>query len=63
MNDPKTFWLTVTNVLLGLAVVVLILGVVTGVLCDFVTTLRKRRSMVNEMDREIWRLFHEHRRH
>jgi len=63
MNDPKTFWLTVTNVLLGLAVVVLILGVVTGVLCDFVTTLRRRRSMVNEMDREIWRLFHEHRRH
>ena len=63
MNDPRTFWLTVTNVVLGLAVVLLILGVVAGVLCDFVATLRRRHSMVHEMDRELWRLFHDRRRH
>lgn len=63
MDDPRTFWLTVTNIALGLALVLLIAGVATGVLCDFVAALRKRHSMMDEMDRDLWRLFHDrHRR-
>ena len=51
MDDPRTFWLTVTNIVLGLAVVLLILGIVTGVLCEFIATLRRRHAMLGEIDR------------
>jgi hypothetical protein len=57
MDDPRTFWLTVTNVVLGLAVLLLILGVLTGVLCDYVAQLRKRRALLRDLDRDMHRLF------
>jgi len=59
MDDPRTFWLTVTNIALGLAVVLLIGGVVTGMLCDFVAKLRKRHAVEDELDKELHRLFHD----
>jgi hypothetical protein len=31
MDDPRVFWLNVMNIALGVAVVLLILGVVSGV--------------------------------
>jgi hypothetical protein len=62
MNDPTTFWLTVTNVILGLAVLLLILGIATGVLCDFVANLRRRHSLMDGMDKELWQLMHDKRR-
>src|ERR1035437_8459596 len=39
MSDSRTFWLVVTHIALGAALVVLILGVVTGVLCELVVKL------------------------
>jgi hypothetical protein len=36
MSDPRTIWLVATNIALGAAVVLLILGVVTGTLCELI---------------------------
>ena len=57
MNDPRTFWLVVTNIALGAAVVVLILGVVTGALCELVVKLKKRHAASVELDRDMHRMF------
>jgi len=53
MHDPRTFWLVVTNILLGLAVILLVIGVATHVLCDFVAGLRKRRTAERELDQDL----------
>lgn len=58
MRDPRAFWLILTNILLGAAVLVLILGVLTGVLCEAVAKWRKRHAISAELDRDIERLFH-----
>lgn len=52
----QTFWLTVTNIVLGLAVVLLTLGVCCGVLCEFVGRIKRRREMRRELDRELRQL-------
>jgi hypothetical protein len=57
IRDPRTFWLTVTNIALGLAVVVLILSLVTGTMCDFVAKLRKRRAVRHEIEEDMRQLF------
>ncbi len=57
MHDPRTFWLIVTNIALGLALVLMILGVLTGIACNFVSNLRKRSASLKELDREMRRLF------
>ena len=57
MSDPKTFWLVVTNIALGAALLVLILGVVTGVLCEIVVKLKKRHAASAELDRDMQRMF------
>ena len=57
MSDPRTFWLTVTNIVLGAAVVALILGVLTGALCEFVLKLKKRHAALAELDRDMQRMF------
>ncbi|MBZ5625773.1 MAG: hypothetical protein LAQ69_44845 [Acidobacteriia bacterium] len=54
---PKTFWLSLTNALLGAAVVLCILVVVVGLLCGSVSILRKRRSYRAEMDHDMQELF------
>jgi hypothetical protein len=58
MHDPRTFWLVVTNLALGAAIVLLIAGLVTGILCDFIAGLRRRHSLSNELDRDMHRMFH-----
>jgi uncharacterized membrane-anchored protein YhcB (DUF1043 family) len=57
MHDPRTFWLTVTNIALGVAVVVLVVGIATGTLCEIVAKWRKRSSLDAELDRNMHRLF------
>jgi hypothetical protein len=57
MRDPRTFWLTVTNIVLGLAVVLAIAGVLTGTLCDMVANWKKRCRLDSEMDRDMQHLF------
>lgn len=61
MSDPKTFWLVVTNIALGLALLVLILGIACGALCDFLAKLKQRRVMMAELDRDLHHLFGESR--
>jgi len=57
MDDPRTFWLIVTNVILGLAVVLAVLGVVTGTLCELVAHWKKRRDVGAELDRDMRHFF------
>jgi hypothetical protein len=57
MSDPRTFWLVVTNVVLGAAVMIFILGVLTGALCEFVVKLKKRHAAWAELDRDMKRMF------
>ena len=58
MSGPDTFWLTATNILLAAALLTLIAVVLTGVLCDFVASIRARHKVLRNLDREIWDLFH-----
>ena len=57
MRDSRTFWLVVTNLALGVALVALILGVVTGTLCDLIVKVRKRHAAWTELDRDMERTF------
>jgi uncharacterized membrane protein len=57
MPETKTLWLIVTNVVLGLLVVLAIAGIATGVLCDTVARIRKRRRAAEEMDRDLREIF------
>ena len=57
MSDSRTFWLVVTNIALGIAVVVLILGVLTGALCEYVLKLKRRHAAWAELDRDMQRMF------
>ena len=57
MSDPRALWLIVTNVVLGAAVVVVILGIATGALCELVTKLKKRHAAWAELDRDMLRMF------
>lgn len=57
MSDSRTFWLVVTNIALGVAVVVLILGVVTGALCENLLKLKRRHTALAELDRDMQRMF------
>lgn len=54
----STFWLILTNILLGLAVVVLVFGAVSGILCETIARLRRRRKLSSELDEDMRRLFH-----
>jgi len=53
VHDPRTILLTVTNIVLGFGVVVLVLGVITGTLCDVVARWKRRRSLNSELDRDM----------
>ncbi len=61
MSDPRTFWLTVTNLVLGALLLLLILGIFTGFVCDFGAQLKARHAHLTEIDRDMRRLFHEAR--
>jgi hypothetical protein len=48
---------------LGLALLVLIVSLVTGTVCDFVAKLRKRRAVRHEIEEDFRHLFHRPHRH
>jgi hypothetical protein len=52
MNDPSTYWLTVTNVALGAVVLVCCVAVVVGIVQEFVARRKKARAM-SALDREV----------
>jgi len=50
---PKTFWLSLTNALLGAAILLCILVIVVGLLCGSVSAVRKRRHYRVELDQDL----------
>lgn len=58
MHDTRTIWLVVTNIALGLAVILLMFGVLVRVVCEFVARWSRRRRMSHELDDDMRRLFH-----
>ncbi len=52
MNDPSTYWLTVTNVVLGLVTLICCGAIAIGVLQELAAKRRKRAAM-SKLDREV----------
>ncbi len=52
MNDPSTYWLTITNIALGAVTVICLIAVGVGVVQEVVAR-RKKRTELNKLDREV----------
>lgn len=52
MNDPSTYWLTFTNIGLGIVVLVCCVAVAAGVLQEVVARYKKRAA-ADALDREV----------
>jgi len=52
VSDPSTYWLTVTNVVLGLVVLVCCVAVAVGVVQELAARRRKAVA-ASELDREV----------
>ena len=52
MNDPSTYWLTITNVALGVVVLICCVAVAFGVLQEVAARHRKRAAS-SALDREV----------
>ena len=52
MNDPSTYWLTLTNAALGIVVLICCIAVGIGVLQE-VAARRKKRAKLSQLDREV----------
>ena len=52
MNDPSTYWLTFTNIALGLIVLICCVAVGIGVLQE-VAARHKKRATATGLDREV----------
>ena len=57
LTDPRTFWLTVTNITLGAFVVACFLVVAIGVLCGILRGSRQRKSDGAELDHDMHEMF------
>jgi hypothetical protein len=56
MEDPRMLWLTITNVALGVVVVVGLATVAFAILYEVVTRARKRARLFSELDGDLCRL-------
>ena len=56
----ETYWLTVTNVILGGVVAVCVVIMVGGIAHEMIARLRKRRSIDAELDRDMRLLNDDH---
>lgn len=52
MSDPSTYWLTVTNIVLGLVVLVCCAAVVAGIIAELAASRKKRKALAG-LDREV----------
>jgi len=52
MNDPSTYWLTITNIALGLVTLICIGAVAIGVIQELAAR-RKKQSALSKLDREV----------
>lgn len=56
MNDPSTYWLTFTNIGLGVVVFICCLAVAIGVLQE-IAAVRKKKAAASAIDRELAGLY------
>ncbi|HMC61194.1 MAG TPA: hypothetical protein VKJ01_18530 [Candidatus Solibacter sp.] len=52
MSDPSTYWLTITNIGLGLVVLICCGAVAFGMLQELAAK-RKKRAEISQLDREV----------
>lgn len=52
MNDPSTYWLTITNIVLGLVALICTVAVGIGVVQELAAR-RKKRAAMSTIDREV----------
>ena len=52
MNDPSTYWLTFTNIALGVVVLICCVAVAIGVVQE-IAAARKRMAAASEIEREL----------
>jgi hypothetical protein len=57
MDDPQTFWLTVTNIAVGAATLLGVLATVGGIGYELISERRRRRAILAEIDADLRRLF------
>ena len=57
MDNANTFWLTLSNVALGVLVGLCLLGVLLLSLCEIAGKLRKRHVIFTELDRDMRSFF------
>ena len=56
MGYPDAFWLTVTNIVLGLAVALALLALVNDLGREALAKRKKRRAAMKEIDRDLRQL-------
>lgn len=59
-SDPETAWLNVTNIALGIIVVVCAVVMLGGIAHEFISRTRKRRRIDAELDRDMLMLSDDH---
>ena len=52
MSDPSTYWLTITNIALGVVVLICCIAVTIGVLQEL-NEKRKKRAVLKGLDKEV----------
>ena len=57
MQDPRTLWLTVTNLFLGALVALVLVGMAAGALRGVVERWRKRRRIAKELEQDLRDMF------
>ena len=57
MSDPRTFWLVVTNIMLGVVVIALFLVVAIASAFEMLRRLQVRRSVWRELNGDMERYF------
>jgi hypothetical protein len=53
VTDPDTYWLNVTNIGLGLVVLICLLAVIFGVVHELVHRRKERIQLSRELDRDL----------
>jgi len=59
-SDPETAWLNITNIVLGVVVVLCVVVMLGGIAHEFISRARKRRRIDAELDRDMRLLNDDH---
>jgi hypothetical protein len=57
MARPDTFWLTLTNIVLGALVILCVLVTALALLCEILSKQRKKRSYGAELNHDMHEMF------